>query len=184
MSILKQLCKKKGPEHLLRVRAAEEFISAYVCLSENDKAYVEQFLALSAYGDHSMDHYTPDSMCHDGESEHSLCYCMEMTVLEPWSKWAKIIKAAKLSEFERLEAVREMLGALISQKNKFSLPESELRVAAEKALEWTRWDENNLAMARLRNFPEYKSCLTAIVSGNDREEAIKQYDALVSKASA
>jgi hypothetical protein len=107
---------------------------------------------------------------------------MEMTVHEPWSKWAKMITKANLWEFERREAVREMLGALISQKNKSCLNESELREAAEKALEWTQWDEHNCALSRLRNSPEYKSCLKAIASGDDRKEAFRQYDALVSKA--
>jgi hypothetical protein len=76
-----------------------------------------------------------------------------------------------------------MLGVLIAQKNKYSLTESELREAAEKALEWTRWDEKNRANARLQNSPEYKRCLEAIASRIDLKEAIKQYDALVSKAS-
>jgi VIT1/CCC1 family predicted Fe2+/Mn2+ transporter len=106
---------------------------------------------------------------------------MKMTVFDPWSAWAKVIKTAKLTEFERHEAVREMLGALISTKNKFSLTESELRVAAEKALEWTRQEERNLAMARVLNSPEMKSCLDSIASGKGRKEATRQYAALISK---
>jgi hypothetical protein len=94
-----------------------------------------------------------------------------------------MVKRANLWEFERCEAVRKMLGVLIAQKNKYSLAESELRGAAEKALDWTRWDENNRAKARLRNSPEYKSYLEAIASGIDLEEATKQYVALGSKAS-
>ena len=39
--------KKKGPMHFRRLRMAENLISAYVGLSEDDKAYVEHFLALS-----------------------------------------------------------------------------------------------------------------------------------------
>jgi hypothetical protein len=73
-------------------------------------------------------------------------------------------------------------GALISQKNKPCLNDSELREAAEKALQWTRWDEHNRALSRLQNSPEYKSCLNAIASGKDRKEAIEQFVALVSKA--
>jgi hypothetical protein len=174
--------KKKGPKHLRRLRVAENFISACVCLSEDDKAYVEQFLALSAYSDVGMDHYTPPLMRHRVESD-SFCDCVPMPVREAWSQWAKMIKRANLSEFERCEAVREMLGVLIAQKNKYSLTDSELREAAEKALDWTRWDENNRAKARLRNSPDYKSHLEAIASGIDHEEAIKQYVALESKAS-
>ena len=89
-----------------------------------------------------------------------------MPTREAWSQWAKMVKRANLWEFERCEAVREMLGVLIAQKNKYSLTESELRQAAEKALEWTRWDEINSANARLRNSPRYKSCLEAIASEN------------------
>jgi hypothetical protein len=174
--------KKKGPKHSRRLRVAENFISACVCLSENNKAYVEQFLALSAYSDVGMDHYTPQPKRHRVESEHSLCDCVT-PVREAWSQWAKMVKRANLREFERCEAVREMLGVLIAQKNKYSLTESELREAAEKTLEWTRWDENNRAKARLRNSPDYKSYLEAIESGIDLEEAIKQYVALESKAS-
>jgi hypothetical protein len=75
-----------------------------------------------------------------------------------------------------------MLGAPISQKNKSCLNDAELREAAEKALEWTRWDEHNYALSRLRDSPEYKSCCKAIASGKDRKEVLKQYHALVSKA--
>lgn len=49
MSILET--SKKGPKHLHRLQVTEGFISACVSLPESTKAYVEQFLALSAYGD-------------------------------------------------------------------------------------------------------------------------------------
>lgn len=175
---------RRGPRHLYRLRVAEKLISAYVNLSENGRDYVEQFLALQVYGDAGMDHYIPGPNRHRVESvdHHVMCECVEMAVHEPWSKWAQMIKKANLWEFERREAVREMLGALISQKNKACLNDSELREATEKALEWTQWDENNSAQSRLRNSPEYKSCLSAIASGIDRKEAIEQYVALVSKA--
>ena len=176
--------KKKGPKHSRRLHVTENLLSSYVNLSENDREYVEQFLALQVYGDAGMDHYTPGSKRHRGESidPHVLCECVKTTFHEPWLKWAKTITKANLREFERREAVREMLGALISQKNKSRLDDSELREAAAKALEWTRWDEHNCALARLRNSPEFKSCLDAIASGNDREKAIEQYAALVTKA--
>lgn len=182
MSTLKTPSKKTVLQHQRQLRVAEDFISAFVLLSESDKAYVEQFLALSAYSDASMDHYTPGSKRRCVESEHSLCYCVA-PVKEAWTKWAGIIKNAKLTEFERLESVRMMLGVLILQKGKFHVTESELREAAEGALKWTGWDENNRAMARLRNSPEYKSCLDAIASRIDIVESIKQYGALVSKFS-
>src|SRR5258708_18965439 len=135
--------KKKGPKHLHRLKVAEDLISACVSLSENTKAYVEQFLALPAYCDGSMDHYTPGSKRRRMESEHPLCGCVTEAVQQAWSQWAKMVQKANLSEFERIEAVREMLGVLIAQKNKGSLTKPELRVAAEKALEWTHWDEYN-----------------------------------------
>jgi hypothetical protein len=114
-----------------------------------------------------MGHYTPgpNRHCEESVDGHVMCACVEMTVHGPWSQWAKMITKANLWEFERPEAVREMLGALISQKNKSCLNGSELREAAEKALEWTRRDEQNHALSRLRNSLEYKSCLNAIASG-------------------
>jgi len=176
--------KKKGPKHVYRLLVTENLISSYVSLPENGRDYVERFLALEVYGDAGMGHYTPGPNRHREESvdEHVMCECVEMTVHEPWSKWAKMITQANLWEFERREAVREMLGALISQKNKSCLNDSELREAAEKALEWTQWDEHNRALSRSRNSLEYQSCLNAVASGKNRKEAITQLDALVSKA--
>ena len=176
--------KKKGPKHLNRLHVAENLISAYVNLPETGREYFEHFLALQAYGDAGMGHYTPGSNRDRVESvdQHVMCECVMMTVYEPWSKWARMITKANLWEFERREAVREMLGALISQKNKSCLNDSDLREAAERALEWTRRDEHNCALSRLRNSAEYKSCLEAIASGKDQKEALKQFDALVSKA--
>jgi hypothetical protein len=176
--------KKKGPKHLNRLHVAEDLISAYVNLPETGREYFELFLALQAYGDAGMGHYTPASNRDRVESvdQHVMCECVKMTVYEPWSKWARMITKANLWEFERREAVREMLGALIGQKNKSRLNDSELHEAAAKALEWTRWDEHNRALSRFRNSSEYKSSLEAIASGKDRKEALMQYDALVSKA--
>ena len=175
--------RKKGPKHLNRLHAAENLISAYVNLPEDNRECVEEFLALHVYGDAGMGHYTPDRNRRRAESvEHVMCVCVKMIFHEPWSNWAKVIRKANLREFERREAVREMLGALISQKNKSRLNDSELRGAAEKALEWTRWDEHNCALSRLENSPEYKSCIEAIASGKNRKEALKQHIALVSKA--
>ena len=107
-----------------------------------------------------------------------MCECVKMTFHEPWSKWAKTTSGANLSEFERREAVRETLGALISQKNKRRLNDSELREVAEKALEWTRLDEHNHARSRFRNSPEFKGCLDAIASRENPKEALKQFVAL------
>lgn len=166
--------KKKGPKHLRRLQVAERFISACVSLPENTKSYVEQFLALSAYGDGSMDPYTPSSKSHGVESEQHLCSCVTKDAQEAWSQWAKMVQKANLTEFERLEAVRMMLGELIRQKNKYSLTESELLEAAEKALDWTRWDKFNCANVRIRNSPEYKGWLEAVASRVDVEEATEQ----------
>jgi hypothetical protein len=142
-----------GPKHLRRLRVAENFISAYVCLCEDYKAEIEQFLALSAYGEVGMYHYAPRSKRNRLAFEHS-CDWGTTPVGEAWSRWAKMIARAILSEFERSEAIREMLGVLIAQKNKDSLAEPELREAAEKALAWTRWDLHNRVSARILNSPE------------------------------
>jgi hypothetical protein len=93
-----------------------------------------------------------------------------------------MVKRANLWEFERREAVREMLGALISNKNKARLDDDEVLAAAEKALEWTRWHEHNLELSRLRNSSEFKACLDALASGDNREEALQQFDAFASAA--
>jgi hypothetical protein len=176
--------KKKGPKHQNRLHVAENLISAYVNLPENGKECFEQFLALRVYGDVDMVHYTPGPNGHHVESvdQHVMCECVEVTVSDPWSTWAKMITNANLLEFERREAVREMLGTLISQKNRSCLNDADLREAAERALEWTRWDEHNCALSRLRNSPEYKSCVKAIASGKDRKEALRRYAVLVNKA--
>jgi hypothetical protein len=145
---------------------------------------LNSFWRFQVYGDADMGHYTPGPNGHHVESvdQHVMCECMEMTVNDPWSTWAKMITKANLLEFERREAVREMLGTLISQKNRSCLNDADLREAAERALEWTRWDEHNCALSRLRNSPEYKSCVKAIASGKDPKEALRRYAALVSKA--
>jgi len=180
--------KKKGPKHRHRLQVAESFILVCVSLPESTKAYVEQFLALSAYGDGSMDPYTPGSKRNGVVSEHHLCdclfYCEAKAAQEAWSQWAKMVKKANLWEFERLEAVRMMLGVLIAQKAKYSITETELLEAAEKALEWTRWDESNCAKARLRNSPEYKDWLKAVASRVGVEEATEQFLAFERKALA
>jgi hypothetical protein len=169
--------KKKGPKYLKRLHVTESLISAYLNLSEGDREHVEGFLALQVYGDAGMGHYTPGrSRRVKSVDPNVLCYCMKMTFDEPWSNWAKMIKKANLSEFERREAVRETLGALISQKNKRSLHGSKLREAAEKALDWTGWDENNCAQSRLRNSARFKGALETIASGSeeDRKAAVRE----------
>lgn len=172
---MNETTKKKGPKHQHRLQVAANFIAACVSLPESTKAYVEQFLALSAYGNGSMDPYTPGSNRRGVESEHYLCSCVTKDAQEAWSQWAKMVQKANLWEFERIEAVREMLGVLIGQKNKYSLTETELLEAAEKAIEWTRWDESNCAKVRIRNSPEYKRWLEAVASGVDDEEATNQF---------
>src|ERR1700730_6970965 len=91
-----------------------------------------------------------------------------------------MIKKAHLTEFERREAVREMLGGLIQQKNRDFLNESELREAAEKTLAWTWWDERNHAQLRalsLKQQSEYKKWFKQLEGG------VLQPRALISKAS-
>ncbi|MDR3737350.1 MAG: hypothetical protein P4L10_17720 [Acidobacteriaceae bacterium] len=172
---------KMGPKHSLRLRATKGLISAYVnLLAEGGRECVEEFLALQVYGEAGMGYYTPAPKRRRVSSAEEPFMCeWVLTVHNAWSKWAKIIKKANLREFERREAVREMLGALIQQKNKSSLENSELHQAAEQALEWTRWDENNRKMSLLRSSLENKSCIEAIASCEDREEAFKLLDATI-----
>ncbi|RSL17967.1 hypothetical protein EDE15_3519 [Edaphobacter aggregans] len=112
--------KKKGPKYLNRLRVTENFISSYIDLSESDRGYVEGFLALQVYGDAGMGHYTPGRNRRHVKSAdpNVLCECIKMAFDEPWSTWAKMITRANLWEFERREAVREMLGALNSPEYK------------------------------------------------------------------
>lgn len=61
-----------------------------------------------------------------------------------------MIKRACLSEFEPGEAVCEVLGAVIAQKNKGCLYNVGVHAAAKKALEWTKWDERHRRAGRKR----------------------------------
>ena len=183
---MSETAAKKGSKYLNRLRVTENLISSYVNLSEEGRECAESFLALQVYGDGGMDHYTPRRNGRRAESvdEHVMCAGLTMTFHQPWSSWAKMITKANLWEFERREAVREMLGSLLAQKNKSHLKDAELRAATENALEWTRWDEHNRAQSRFRNSPEYMDCVKAIAiaSGEERKEAIKRFNALVSNA--
>jgi hypothetical protein len=176
--------KKKGPKHLNRLRVTESFISSYVNLTENDREYVEHFLALQVYGDAGMDHYTPGPNRHRVESvdQHVMCECMTMTVYEPWSKWSQMITKANLWEFERREAVREMLGALIGQKNKSRLNDSELREAAERHSNGPGGMNTTVPCRACGIRPNTRVALRRSLPEKIGKEALKQYDALVSKA--
>jgi hypothetical protein len=174
----------RGPKKSVRLRVAADLIAAYINLSEDGREYLESNLAGHVYGDTGMDHYTPGTALHKLASGHqqSMCECISPSVGKPWAKWANMIKRSNLWEFERREAVREMLGVLISNKNKARLDDDEVLAAAEKALEWIRWHEHNLELSRLRNSSEYKACLDALASGDNREEATRQFAALASAA--
>jgi hypothetical protein len=178
MSTSSTYSKKKGRKHALRLRATEDFISAYVNLvGEDGRKYIEGCLARQVYGDAGMYHYLPGSNCLGVKisNETNLCECMLEKVHEPWSKWAAIIKKATLYEPERGEAAREMLCVLIQHKSRSScLNDSELRESAESALEWTRWDEFNNARTRSRKSPAYKSCMEAL-AGKDCEESFQKF---------
>ena len=90
---------------------------------------------------------------------------------------------ASLTRKIRRNPIHLHLSDLAADRNFGEAQAEVLTLAAEDALKWTRWNENNRIVARLRNFPEYKSWLKAVASGIGPEEAAKQYDALVHKAS-
>jgi hypothetical protein len=175
----------KRPKYFDRLRVTENLVSAYINLSVDDREHVEGFLALQVYGNAGMGPYSAGRNHRRAESvdEHATCQCGNVTFHGPWSEWARMITEANLWKSERRDAVREMLGALISQKNKPRCNNSESREVAEKALEWIQKDEYNSAHLRLRNSPGYKELLTAAAFNVDRAEIRKRYKALFRKAS-
>jgi hypothetical protein len=162
-----------GSKHQRRLRVVEELLSSVLTLHENGKHCVEQFLALSVYGGGSMGYYFPDWKLPLPERDHPICICVG-PVNDNWFKWAQMVKRAKLSEFERGEAVREMLGAVIALKNKSMLTPDELRMFAENALEWTRWEAKNLAMGALDRSPAYKKLMKEMAAGTNITETFQK----------
>jgi hypothetical protein len=153
MSKLKIGCKQKRSKYSVRIGVAANLIAAYVELPENSREYFEQFLASQVYGEEGMHSYRAfpedpwESQVPSSTYEYPLFF-----LEEPWSNWAQEIRESSLTDFERREAVRAMLGALILQKDRMHLTGLELREAARRTLGWTKWDAKNLAWLRYFGF--------------------------------
>jgi hypothetical protein len=138
--------RSKRSKYLERRGKAEELIVAYVELDLPMKEFFEQFLALQVYSEGGMQSYLPSSA--GSEEETRPCSAEDgpsLYVFETWFDWAQEIKGAPLNHFERREAVRAMLGALIRLKDRRVLGALELREAAKGTLDWTRWEVRYLA---------------------------------------
>jgi hypothetical protein len=140
-------------KYAVRLDVAAQLIAAYVELQANDKETAERFLALQVYGEGGMYPYSAspedpwESQVPALTDECPLFYWEK-----PWSNWAEEIRKSSLYDFERREAVRAMLGALIRQKDRVRLTGLDLGEAARTTLGWTRWDAMNLGFLRLFGF--------------------------------
>ena len=140
-------------KHAVRLEAAAKLIAAYLKLSEDEKEIAEHFLAHQVYGEKGMYPYRAfpedpwEAQVPSSPSECPLD-CWE----KPWSEWAQEIRESLLMDCERGEAVREMLGALIRQKDRKRLTDLDLREAAKSTLGWTRWDAKHLKRLRSLGF--------------------------------
>jgi hypothetical protein len=137
----------------VRLGVAAKLIAAYVELTEDFKEEFERFLAFQVYGENGMQSYLPAS--DDGVDSAGQFLADEHSTVglhEPWAEWAQGIRRASLNDFERREAVRTMLGALIRQKDRFRFSGLELRNAAKGTLGWTRWDAKHSSGLRSKGF--------------------------------
>jgi len=150
---------KKRSKYSVRLGVAANLIAAYVELDEDMKVFFERFLSSHLYNQDWMEmrSYLSSSLLSLTDSGDSIRPCStderpRMYVFETWFDWAQVIKGTALSYFERCEAVRAMLGALIRQKDRRRLGDLELREAAKGTLGWTRWDAKHLAELRRNGF--------------------------------
>jgi hypothetical protein len=136
-------------KYAMRLDIAAKLIAAYVRLSEECKEIFERFLADQIYGDDGMYPYRtfPEDPWASGAPSSTYEYS-RFIPHEPWSNWAQEIRESTLNDFERREAVRAILGALIRQKDRLRLTGLDLGDAARTTLGWTRWDAKNLAWLR------------------------------------
>ena len=138
--------RSRRQKHPVRLDVAAKLIAAYVKLSKDEKEIAEGFLALQIYGEGGTYPYRPfpeDPWELEVPSSTEKCplLCWE----KPWSDWAQVIRESLLFDSERREAVKEMLGALIRQKDRRRrLTDQDLREAAKTTLGWTRWDAKHL----------------------------------------
>jgi hypothetical protein len=155
--------KQKRSKYSVRLSIAANFIAAYVELPNDFREFFERFLALQVYteGDMEMQPYlTPylqrylPASARSGDSTRPCATDEEPSfyVYEAWFDWAQVIKGSALNHYERREAVRAMLGALIRQKDRRRLGDFELHEAAKETLGWTRLDAKHLAQLRRCGF--------------------------------
>jgi hypothetical protein len=129
-------------QYTMRLNVAAKLIAAYVKLSKDEKEIAEGFLALQIYREGGMYPYRPfPEVPWEPEVPSSTDGCPLLCWEKPWSDWAQVIRESLLFDSERREAVKEMLGALIRQKDRRRrLTDQDLREAAKTTLGWTRWD--------------------------------------------
>jgi hypothetical protein len=140
-------------KYAVRLEVAAQLIAAYVKLSEDEKQDAERFLALHVYGQEGMYPYRvfPENPW-NSQVPSSTYECPLSRWVKPWSDWAQEIRESLLTPFERGEAVRAMLGALIHQKDRMRLTDLDLRESAKTTLGWTRWDAKHLKELRSLGF--------------------------------
>jgi hypothetical protein len=133
-------------QYTMRLNVAAKLIAAYVKLSKDEKEIAEDFLALQIYGEGGMYPYRPfPELPWKLEVPSATDECPPLGWEKPWSDWAQVIRGSLLIGSERREAVKEMLGALIRQKDRRRrLTDQNLHEAAKTTLGWTRWDAKRL----------------------------------------
>jgi hypothetical protein len=93
---------------------------------------------------------------------------------EPWSNWAQQIRESSINDFERREAVRAMLGALIRLKDRKRLKDLGLAEAATATLGWTRWDAKRLEELRSFGLKSLSECYAWIEKTVDERKRAKE----------
>jgi hypothetical protein len=159
-----------------RLDLAAKLIAAYVKLSENRKERAEGFLALQVYREEGMYPYRafPENPW-QSQVPSSTNECPLFSWEKPWSDWAQEIRKSLLTDFERGEAVRAMLGALIRQKESKRLTGLDLREAARMTLGWTRRDAKQLKSLQSFGFAsrsEHYAWIQKMVDENRAKERV------------
>jgi hypothetical protein len=137
--------KQKRSKYSVRLDVAANLIAAYVECDSQER--FEGFLASQVYGEQGMYSYRAfpedplELQAPPSTHEHPL-------LVEAWSNWAQNLRESCLNDFERREAVRGMLGAVIQKKDRKRLTGLELREAAKTTLGWTKWDAKHLRWYR------------------------------------
>jgi hypothetical protein len=161
-------------KYAVRLELAKKLIAAYVKLQENDRETAERFLALQVYGDGGM--YPYSAFPEDPWESQVPSFTDECPLFfweKPWSNWAQEIRESSLNDFERREAVRAMLGALIRQKDRVRLTGLDLGEAARTTLGWTRWDAKKLASLRSfgwNSISEHRAWVQKLVDESGRRK--------------